>query len=143
MTGRSYRNRVFLDLSGRLGIGATVRSLDTEGSTILNVPGQPAGTLAGGLLAPGAGVSTSDCAFSLVPELRLNLGYQLTSNLEVFVGYDVMWWTNVIRAGDQINTRVNPGLLPPPITTGPIPTAPVASSTFWAQGVNLGLIRRF
>lgn len=143
LSGRMYRNRVFLDVSGRLGLGATVRSFGTEGFTILNVPGQASAMLPGGLLVPATGTSSSDCVFSFVPELRLNVGYQLTSHLEIFAGYNVMWWTNVIRAGEQIDLRVNPGLLPPPIATGPVPTAPFASSTFWAQGVNVGLIRRF
>lgn len=143
LVGRVTHGCLFLDLGARLGIGATIRRLDADGSTVLRVPGQSAVTLPGGLLVPGAGRHVSDCDFSLVPDLRVNLGYQLSRNLEVFVGYNIMWWTNVVRAGEQIDTRVNPGLLPPPIATGPVPTLPLSSSTFWAQGISLGLNLRY
>ena len=71
------------------------------------------------------------------------MGYHVTERLDVFVGYNVMWWTNVIRAGDQIDTRVNTALIPPALGTGPIPTTPVSSSTVWVQGISFGVMGRF
>jgi hypothetical protein len=52
----------------------------------------------------------------------------------------------VVRAGDAIDTTVNPNLLPPGNPLGGGPTHPVftgGTSTFWAQGINAGLQLRF
>jgi hypothetical protein len=143
LAGRVYRGPVFLDLMGRLGIGANVRDLTATGSTVIAAPGLQPVSFPGGLLAQGAGTRYSDCEFALVPEVRASLGYRVSSHLDVFVGYNVMWWTNVIRAGDQIDLRVNPGLLPPPIVSNGRPLLPVQDTTIWVQGISLGAVLRF
>ena len=66
-----------------------------------SLPGQPPVQFPGGFLTQGPPRHISDTVFSFVPELRLNLGYQITPNINVFAGYSVLWWTNVIRAGEQ------------------------------------------
>jgi hypothetical protein len=47
----------------------------------------------------------------------------------------------VVRAGDEIDTTINPTLIPPPTNAaGPIrPTVIFQNTTFWAQGIELGL----
>lgn len=142
LAARVTQGNWFVNGQVRLGIGATSRSLTLDGSTVVGVPGQTATTFPSGFLVPVSS-HQSDCAFSLVPDLRLNLGYRVTEHWDVFVGYNIMWWTNVIRAGDQIDTRVNPALIPPALGTGPIPALPTSSSTVWAQGISIGVIGRF
>lgn len=143
LAGRAYRDRVFVQANARLGIGANVRDLTAQGSTLIALPGQTAVGLPGGLLVPGGGRSYSDTHFALVPELGLNLGYQLSERLDIFVGYNVLWWTNVIRAGDQVDLRVNPALLAPPVGGPAIPPAAVSDTTIWVQGISFGLLGRF
>ena len=72
-------------------------------------PGQaPMLYTGGGLLAagPNLGEFTKD-RFSVVPEVTLNLGYMVTPNFRTYVGYNFLYWTNVIRPGQQIDRVVD------------------------------------
>ena len=63
--------------------------------------------------------------------------------IRVTVGYNVMWWTNVARAGDQIDLRVNPNLLGPPLTPVNAQQPVVRDSTMWIQGLTLGVMLNY
>jgi hypothetical protein len=104
-------------------------------------PVGPAG-VSGALCAlPGnVGHYTRD-AFSVVPELGIAGGYQVTSHLGAFVGYTFLYWSGVARPVDQINGNVNSTLVPTSIVppTGPATPPPVIKDTaFWAHGVSAG-----
>ena len=85
-----------------------------------------------------------------IPEITGTVGYQFTDRLRCFVGYNVMYWSSVVRPGDQINRIINPSQIPgfgTGITPGPGSPAQPAfafrSSDFWAQGITFGLEWRF
>jgi hypothetical protein len=85
---------------------------------------------------------------SVIPELTLTLGYQVLPHTRVLVGYTLLGWTNVMRAGDQIDRHLDVSQVPTftpfaPGTVGAAPTFPATRTGFWAQGVNLGLEFRF
>jgi len=76
----------------------------------------------------------------------LKLGYEIKRNTRAFVGYDITYWDEVVRPGDQINRRVNlsqNAVLDPNglgRLVGPAQPAPLFTrSGFWAQGLNFGL----
>jgi len=76
----------------------------------------------------------------------IKLGFQVTPSLRAFVGYDFLYWSSVMRAGGQIDTAVNPALLPPamPIGAGAIRPLPLLSSTdVWVHGFCAGLELRY
>jgi hypothetical protein len=81
----------------------------------------------------------------VVPELGLKLGYQITPNIKFTVGYSFLYWSEVVRPGDQINPFVNSNFLAPRSSFPggvPGPQAPTfvgKTTDFWAQGVSLGL----
>ena len=76
----------------------------------------------------------------VVPEVGINLGYQFTNHIRGFIGYNFLYWSNVVRPGNQIDQAVNPNLIPPSIPGGPSrPTFDFHGSDFWAQGINFGL----
>ena len=52
----------------------------------------------------------SQSQFAVVPEIGVKLGYQLTPNLRLQAGYNFLFWSNVVRPGQQIDTSVNPNL---------------------------------
>src|SRR5262249_61083084 len=89
---------------------------------LVNIDGQtmffqPAGNLvstqSGGLLAlPTNMGGHTRTVFSVVPELGLNLGYQLTDHIRIFAGYTVLYWTHVARPGQQIDRTINSNQLP-------------------------------
>ncbi len=142
-----YRyNRLTLDLRGTVALGTTHQRLTIEGGQSRLIPGSAPLLLQGGLLALNSNIGTRDRdVFSVVPEVGLNVGYQVTDHWRAYVGYNFLYWSNVIRPGDQIDrvidvTRV-PRFAPPtvPPLAVPRPAVLFKESDFWAQGVNLGL----
>jgi hypothetical protein len=60
----------------------------------------------------------------------------------VFVGYNFLYCSNILRAGDQIDTTLDVNAATFPITQRPGATRPAPKfedSGFWAQGINFGL----
>jgi hypothetical protein len=124
-----------------VALGCTERVTTINGNTRITVPGQAPMNFSGGVLALDTNSGRyTDHVFSVVPELRMSIGYQVTERLRVFVGYNVLYWSNVTRAGDQVDLRVNPNFLPPVVGGDPRnPAFPNRSSGFWAQGINFGV----
>ena len=75
----------------------------------------------------------------------MRVGCQLTDNARIYAGYNFMYMSNVVRAGDQIDANVNPTLLPPRTNvTGPaLPAFMPKTTDFWAQGISIGLELRY
>ena len=103
----------------------------------------------GGILAlpTNSGHFTHD-PFAVVPEVGLNVGYQVTNRLRLFMGYSFLYWSNVVRPGDVIDRTVNltqiPSNLGPGTLVGPARPAVVLKDTdFWAQGLNFGVAVRY
>ena len=130
------------------GIATTNFFNATPGGPFAGVPTQ---------IIPGAGTfvqstdfgRTSRHEFAIVPEININVGYQLTDAFRVFAGYDLLFLSNVLRPGNQIDRTINSsetiqsaiaGTGAPP---GTRPVVPLAGSEFWAQGVNFGLEFRY
>jgi len=140
-----HRNRWSLDTLLKLGIGQTHTQVLINGSTTIG-NGTP---LNGGLLALPSNMVPQpheSRQFSMIPEIGLTLGYDLTSRLKASVGYTLMYWSNVARPGDQIDLNVDPNQFPSeaqPVGTGSKPAFVLHTSDFWAQGLNLGLDYRF
>ncbi len=83
--------------------------------------------------------------FSAIPELMVTGGYQVTDHFKVTVGYDLLYWTAVVRAADQIAVEPTTGY-PYGTVVGNFSTLPAFSwneSHFLAQGFRLGADVRF
>lgn len=81
---------------------------------------------------------------TIVPELGVNLAYDVTDHLRVRGGYTFMYWDHLDRPGQQIDTTINPNQVPPPSgggSTRPLPTHD--ESELFIQGVNLGVEVRY
>src|SRR5262249_12536514 len=147
LSGEIRWGRFYVDMRGLVAIGVTHQRAGINGMTPFF---QPAGNLVftqhGGILALPTNIGGhTRTVFSVVPEVGLNVGYQLTDNLRIYVGYTVIVWTNVARPGQQIDRTINSNQLPTvagPGSLGGGPARPAFSfheTTFWAQGLNLGL----
>ncbi len=127
-----------LDLLAKLAIGNTHQVVDITGTT--RVDGGTAQT--GGLLAQTSNIGRHERdQFTILPELGGTVGYYLTPNFRLQAGYTLIFWSNVVRPGDQIDTDVNPNFLPPPavpFTGSNRPAFRFVDSDYWVQGVNLG-----
>ena len=72
---------------GKVAVGVLERTAVIGGSQVTSVPGAAAVTNAGGMLALANNIGThSKTAYSAVPEVGLNLGYQLTDNVRLHGG---------------------------------------------------------
>jgi hypothetical protein len=140
-----YRGRWSLVTIGRLGVGDTSQHLHIAGSTTTTSPMTPPETNFGGLLAlpSNIGDHVRDF-FSLVPQLELKLSFAITPNLRASVGYDALYWSHVIRPGQQINTTVNPTQTsggPLVGLYGPLPA--FHETDIFIQGLSSGLEFRY
>jgi hypothetical protein len=85
-------------------------------------------------------------AFVVIPQLGLELGYQLTNCTRAYLGYNLLYWGSVMHAGDQIDRNIDPRNFagdPDAADALFFPQVQDRNSTFWAQGINLGLEVRF
>ncbi len=140
--------RWFIDTRAKVALGDSYRSININGDTVLLAPGGAATISNGGLLAlPTNSGLFKDSRFGVVPEVGINIGYQVTDNLRLYVGYTFLYWANVFQAGDQVDTVINQAQIPGAV--GIVPSGvnrpkPVLHSTgFWAQGVNFGMEYRY
>lgn len=124
-------------VTGKLALGVNSERIvagETSSGTIFGAPI----TNQGLALASNSGTFTRDY-FCLVPEVGLNFGYRLTSNVTLTTGWTFLYMSAVARPGAQIDTVFqvdnNGNLIRPRI--------PFTQSDFFAQGLNCGLQVRF
>lgn len=140
----SYAHRWSLDGMLKVALGGMQQQANVWGRTIVTVPGDAPDSREGDLLAlpSNIGVYSRD-KFAVVPELRLNLSYHITPAWRVNVGYTFIYWSEVLRAGEQVNTTLNTTQLMPPVVGPAVPTYSFVDGDLWAQGLNFGTELRF
>jgi hypothetical protein len=143
------RGNLYIDLAGSVALGTTHEELDINGNTVITPAGGTPIALTGGLLALPTNIGHfSRDRFAVVPEIGINVGYQVTQFMRAFVGYSFLYWSAVTRPGDAIDRTINPTQLPstqgPGTLVGPPrPTVILQDTEFWAQGINVGLEFRY
>lgn len=141
-------NRCFVGWSTKLAVGSVYQIINTDATTTRTLPGGAPQTQQGALLITqtNQGKSTST-AFAVLPEVGIKLGYDCTDHLRIFVGYNFLYLSNVVRPGDQIDPRVNSELRPFTGNTTSafprVPQVPFKNTDYWAQGLNFGLQYRY
>ena len=146
LAGEVRRGRWVLEGVAKVALGTNVSKLNANGSTAITVPGFPTLIESAGLLAvsSNSGHFSAD-RFGVVPEVGIKVGYQVTPHLRALVGYEFLFWNDVVRPGSQIDPVVNPNLLAPATPGGPARPAPRFGDTvdLWVHGVSFGLEFRF
>ncbi len=139
------RGRWSLDLLSKVALGNNTRTVSINGNTVFTNSTGESTTEAGGLLATRTNMGKySSNSFAMIPQIGLELGYQLSCRTRVFVGYNLLYWGDVYRAGDQIDMNVDPSNLPSVVLpSSHFPQYQGASTSFWAQGINIGGEFRF
>lgn len=131
----------------KVALGDNYQTVSVNGSSLVvgTAFGIPPGLTPGGIFAQttNTGQQTRN-QFAVVPEVQLQLGYRASSGLRLFIGYDILYLSNVVRPGNQIDTTINftgnptingPGTT---LTGAPRPAPQFNGSSFWAQGVQFG-----
>jgi hypothetical protein len=133
-----------LNCNTQVGLGSVHQTNESSGFTRVNSGGATQ-QVPGGVLTQLTNIGTrTQNVFAVVPEWRVQLGYQVTRHTEFVCGYNLIWMNDVLRPGQQIDNTVNPTIMPlHPLYGQPFGTArpaPMTNSTsFWAQGVNFGI----
>ena len=111
--GELARNRNFVSAEMRVALGQSYHRLNVSGTTRVSVPGQPQVSFPGGLLAQGDLLGEhTDREFAVVPQVELRVGRRITDRLRCSVGYSFLYWSQVVRAGEQIDTAIDSSRLP-------------------------------
>ena len=134
------------EVTSRLAIGNISREVAINGSTTVTVPSLPSVTRTGGLLAQSSNIGTyRDDEFAVLPELQINLGYNVNCNTKFIVGYNFMYLGELVRPGDIIDRTVNGLALDPTLPfAGPErPRFDFFDSRTWLMGINLGVAFNF
>jgi hypothetical protein len=155
------RGPFFLDLLGKLAVGDSHEVIDVRGTSMefhsarsfIPSPfpvavGVPL-TAQGGFLATSTNIGrVHRDRFAVLPELGVNVGYQVCPLVRVFAGYSFLYYSDVVRPQDQVDTTVNLTRVPTSSTFGLLrgparPALPFTGTDFWAQGVNFGVEFRY
>lgn len=125
----------------KVALGINRQSVSIDGSSIIDEAGL-VGQFPGGILALPSNMGTyTRNEFAIVPELGGTIGWHVNERFTVTVGYSLIYFSNVVRAGDQISLDLNSNQFPPPVAplTGPLrPAFAFQESDFWAQGLSVG-----
>lgn len=146
---------VFADVTGKVAAGPMVERVNVAGSlmtTAFDPATHGASVFPGGVYAQRSNIGeTTATRCAVVSELQANVGVQC-GPVRAFVGYTCLYVTSVARAGNQIDPGINPNQSeailrsanPPGVGFGPYsPERTVTSSSFWAQGISVGLELRY
>jgi hypothetical protein len=136
-----------LGVIGKLGFGVTHQVVDISGSTRQDIPGNSLPTaFQGGLLAQPTNINRyAGSSFSLAPEIGVQVAWPVTPTFRVIAGYTFLYWTNVVRPGDQMDTVINTTGTNLGTLTGDARPAFLGfrNSDMWLQGINLGIEWRY
>jgi hypothetical protein len=145
LAGEYRSGRWYFGGRNLVALGNTHSEVTISGDTVVTTPGGVPAVNAGGLLTQPTNIGTFTAdKFAVVYEAQTILGYQVTDGLRAFVSYSYLYWSNVARAGDQIDLVVNSSQIPPGTLNGAARPSFVRNDTnFWAQGISFGLELRY
>ena len=142
-----HRGRWSLEVRPELSFGIMHRRVKINGATVVTIPGAPTNVMEGGLLALSSNIGEyCSTRAVVVPELDLQVGYLVRPNIRLLAGYSLLYIPNMLRAAEQLDSYVNPELVPPiqpPVTGSQRPAYMERESDVWLQGLTLGAECRF
>ena len=129
---RPISNCWTFELLGKAAIG--------NSRSAVTIAGQQTGDPDQGLLALDSNSGThSRNSFSAITELGVTVKRRFGCGLEASFGYTLLYWGDVMRAGDQVDLNVDPRQVPPDPQSATHPGVPMNTTDFWTQGLRFGL----
>jgi len=142
--GQSHQGCWSMDFLLKVALGVMDQELTIDGRQF-NTVGQNIANNVGGVFAQETNIGRHDNnEFAVVPEFNINLGYAITPNIDLTVGYTFLYASNVVRAGSALDRNLDQGLfgdLNPVNSTRP--QVNFDSTSYYIHGLNLGLTARF
>jgi len=139
-----YRGWDFEGLA-KMAVGWNASHVNINGATLETMPGKPPMPFAGGLLALPSNIGLyRNGEATLIPEFGVNVAYDLNDHWRVRGGYSFLYWDHVDRPGQQVDTSINPNLVPPANGGGPARPLPTHEETdLFVHGMNFGVEVRY
>jgi hypothetical protein len=135
-----------LSLMAKGSLGTTQQVIEIQGVSRATAGNGAVTEVPGGLLAlSGANIGrVTKYRFTGVPEGEFKIGYHVTKNILLSLGYNFIYWSSVVRPAEQISRTINPTLLPTSVNFGtnfggPQPILPLHQTDFWVQGISAGI----
>lgn len=122
------------NMNNRVAISGSSRN------AVLPDPPGPGADFTNGFFVQGQQGTYEDDEFSFAPELGLRLGYSPRCNVELTVGYSMIYWNNVALAGEQINPYLDGTLILSNTAGAQAALYEVEKGSLWMQGIDLGVI---
>jgi hypothetical protein len=133
-----------LTMGAKVAFGVTQQTVKTGGDTTVTEPdGTVTTDVTRGLFVQPSNLGRlSRDRFAVVPVAYASLAWEFNEHFRVSFGYDFLWWSSVVRPGEQIDTVVNIGAVGDQGQLGGItrPEPLFRASSFWAQGLSAGLL---
>jgi hypothetical protein len=118
-----------IDAAGKVALGANWEAVSLGGTTVIGGQVLPGGFL----VSPASGGRYSGSVFATVSEIDVQVGYELMDNIRLQIGYSFLYFSDVVRPGEQVQV----------LQSGARGSLPAANADFWGQGLNVGLEFRF
>ncbi|MDA1051892.1 MAG: BBP7 family outer membrane beta-barrel protein [Planctomycetota bacterium] len=133
------------DAFAKVAIGGTTYRAGVAGQTVTTDVAGASTTAQRGLLAQGTNIGSYQWDdFAAMSEFGITLRRELNCGLAATFGYNFLYWSNVARAGEQVDTTVNTSQIPLGNLVGTArPAFPQRTDDFWAQGLRFGLEYRY
>jgi hypothetical protein len=132
-----FRGDWRLNVNAKVALGGNDELVRINGTTTSTDPINGTVVAPGGILSGPNNIGDHHRGeFAVVPEVGVNVGYQITENVTVSLGYTFLYISDVVRPGEQIDHTVT-------FQTNNRPGVLFKNSDFWAQGINLGLQIRY
>jgi hypothetical protein len=157
LEGELNWRRFYIDGWGKFAVGCNDEVINISGAThVRETPGSipPPASLnnkdfVGALYTQPSNIGRYHSnSFTVLPEVGVTAGFNITSSLRFGAGYNFLYINNVVRPGDAIDTTVSrnqiPQLQPLAQTAGSRPAAPqFVESSFWAHGITVQVELRY
>jgi hypothetical protein len=131
-----FRNRWSVEVVGRLDLGNMHQTVDIAGQTVITTLGTVAAE-PGGLLAQPTNIGHHRRdAFLAVPAGSVTLRYAVSANVELGLGFEIVYFGDVARPGDQIDTTINTSQIGGTLMGEPRPAHVFQSSDLLLRGIS-------
>jgi hypothetical protein len=141
---RYHRDRWEFELLAKIGLGQARRVFTVDNLTVVTDPNLPKEDQVKATVYVGR-YTASD--FGALPEIDFSVRRQITPSFTLTAGYSLIFLSEAIRLGDQIDITVNSADLFPELPlarasgsqSGPPQSSGLVDSSLWVQGIHVGL----
>jgi len=127
-----------LHLMAKVGLGVNTSRVSIDGATTNTVPGGGSASFVGGLLAQQTNIGRyKDSEFTAIPEVAIAMSHRLNAGMELWAGYNFLYWQNAARLSGTIDRSVSQFPPEAPAGTGN-PAFRLETDDFTAHGLSAG-----